>query len=79
MSGEKEPFWDTQRILLVGVFVIGLIIGIGITNQVIDPFINEGVISDQNTLSELNTRLDSRNDELYNCLLENEINPSSCN
>ena len=75
----ENGFWDTQKILLVGVFVIGLIIGIAITNQVIDPIINEGIVSDQNSLSELNTRLDSRNDELYNCLLENEINPSSCN
>jgi len=74
----ENGFWDTQKILLVGVFVIGLIIGIAITNQVIDPIINEGIVSDQNSLSELNTRLDSRNDELYNCLLENEINPSSC-
>ena len=75
----ENGFWDTQKILLVGVFVIGLIIGIAITNQVIDPIINEGIVSDQNSLSELNTRLDLRNDELYNCLLENEINPSSCN
>ena len=74
----ENGFWDTQKILLVGVFVIGLIIGIAITNQVIDPIINEGIVSDQNSLSELNTRLDSRNDALYNCLLENEINPSSC-
>jgi len=74
----ENGFWDTQKILLVGVFILGLILGIVLTNQVIDPFINNGIISDQNSLAELNTRLDSRNDELYNCLLENEIAPSSC-
>ncbi|MCR4336069.1 MAG: hypothetical protein NUV57_06075 [archaeon] len=75
---EKEPFWNFYRILLVVVFVVGLILGGVATNQYIDPVLTGGQIHDQNSLVDLNERLDSRADQLYNCLLENDISPATC-
>ncbi|HZX34170.1 MAG TPA: hypothetical protein VFF09_02200 [archaeon] len=75
---EGQKFWDGEKILLALVFLAGLIIGAALANQVIDPLLFSGKISDSNTLIELNERLDARNDQLFNCLVKNEIEPSSC-
>jgi len=71
-------FWTTNRILFALVFIFGIILGGILVNQYIDPFIYANRASDYNAVSELNNRLDSRADELYNCLVKNEISPSSC-
>jgi len=78
MVEERDGFWSSTKIIFVLLFVAGFVVGALITNQFIDPFLSGTQASDQNSLSELNTRIDSRNDELYNCLLENEINPVDC-
>ena len=75
---EGQKFWNGEKILLALVFLAGLIIGAALANQVIDPMLFSGKSSDSNTLIELNERLDARNDQLFNCLVKNEIEPSSC-
>jgi len=78
MGEEGEPFWNFYRILIVVTFVLGLILGGIATNQVVDPIVYGNQIQDQNSLQEMNDRLDSRVDELYNCLLENNVSPATC-
>ena len=75
---ERARFWSKERIIFVLIFVAGLIIGGALTNQVLDPMLYGVQGADQNSLVELNERLDLRNDELFNCLLENSVDPSSC-
>lgn len=85
MSDEEDSiiklgsFWTTGRIILILVFLLGVIIGGVIVNQYIDPFIYANQVSDFNSVSALNNRLDTRADELYNCLLENDVSPTLCN
>ena len=76
---EKEGFWTKGRIIFILIFVTGVIVGAVLVNQVIDPFIYGVQGADQNSLVELNSRLDLRNDELFNCLLKNDVDPSTCN
>tara|TARA_Y100000310_G_C20692845_1_gene823479 strand:+ start:2585 stop:2827 length:243 start_codon:yes stop_codon:yes gene_type:complete len=75
---EKEPFWNFYRILIVITFAAGLILGGIATNQIIDPILTGNYVQDQNSLTALNDRLDSRVDQLYNCLLENDVSPAVC-
>ena len=74
----KGKFWDTQKILLVVVFLAGIIIGGVAVNQLVDPYFASVDSADFNAMVKLTERLDSRNDELYNCLLENDVNPATC-
>jgi len=60
------------------IFVVGFVVGAIIVNQVIDPVLYSSQSSDYNAISELNNRLDTRNDELYNCLIENAIDTETC-
>lgn len=85
MSDEEDSiiklggFWTTGRIVLILVFILGVIIGGIIVNQYVDPFIYANQASDFNAVSSLNSRLDTRADELYNCLLAHDISPQVCN
>ena len=74
----KGKFWDTQKILIVVALIAGIIIGGVVTNQVIDPYFASVDSADFNAMVKLTERLDSRNDELYNCLLDNDISPATC-
>lgn len=71
-------FWTSHRILLALIFATGLIIGGVITNQLVDPIIYSKQLSDYNSLSELNSRLDSRNDQLYSCIVKSNLDPEKC-
>ncbi len=77
-QGLAPGFWTTQRIILAVVFVAGLILGVLATNQFLDPVVFQKAAPDYNALQETNQRLDTRNDQLYNCLLTNNVNPASC-
>jgi len=75
---EGEQFWNRERIILAGVFIAGLLIGAALMNQVVDPLILGNQAADYNALVELNERIDSRSDELYQCLVDNGIDADSC-
>lgn len=79
MDNEGEPFWNFYKILIVVTFVLGVILGGIATNQVIDPYLMNTNSGDFNKMIQSTERLDSRVDELYNCLLENDISPATCN
>ncbi len=70
-------FWNPGRIMLAGLFILGLVIGGYVTNQYVDPYLNGAQGKDINSLLTQNARLDSRNDMLYSCLVKN-ITPESC-
>ena len=72
-----HKFWDGGKVLLVGLFVLGLVIGGYVTNKYVDPYLNGVQGADLNSLLEKNSRLDSRNDALYNCLVK-KIPAESC-
>lgn len=78
MAQTIDTFWTPDRILLALVFVAGLLIGGFVTNNYIGPYLNGSAVADQNSLLELNARLDSRNDQLYNCLVQNNIKVEAC-
>jgi len=75
---ENEGVFTNERKILLIVFIAGIIIGGLIVNQFVDPFLNSGQLSDANATIELNNRLDSRNDELFQCLVDNGIDPDTC-
>ena len=74
----KGKFWNTQKILLVVVFLAGIIIGGVAVNQLIDPYLASVDSAHFNAMVKLTVRLDSRNDELYNRLFDNDVNPATC-
>jgi len=73
-----KSFWNFQRISLLVVFLVGLAIGVYITNQFIDPTFNASTAEENTQLAEINQRLDSQNDKYYSCLQIFEIDPESC-
>ncbi len=82
-SLDDEPvlrggFWDAQKILVVVVFIAGLLVGGFVTNKYIDKQVLAKQAVDSNSVSQLNSRLDQRNDLLYSCLLKNNISPETC-
>ena len=78
MAHTVEQFWTPDRVLPAIVFVLGLLIGGFATNQYIDPFLSGTQAQDQNSLLEMNARLDARNDQLYYCLVDNNVPQSAC-
>lgn len=77
-EGLSRHFWSSDRILVAIVFIIGLAIGAIATNQLIDPYLNSGKSADYNAMSDLVTRLNERNDQLFQCLQDNGIDAKSC-
>ncbi|VVC00367.1 Uncharacterised protein [uncultured archaeon] len=71
-------FWTTERKLFALFFILGLAIGGFLVHTYIDPAFYGLQAKDTNSIIEENSRLDSRAEELYNCLLENNIPPSVC-
>ena len=78
MRETVRDFMDLRQVPLILLFLGGLIAGFLLTNQVIDPFIYKDKIGDYNKLVEINSGLDKRNDQLYSCLLQNNVNPENC-
>lgn len=76
--GKRHGFWTAERMLFAAVFIAGLLIGAFATHQYIEPMIFAAKSSDSNALAQLNDSLDKRNDQLYSCLLENNIKPDTC-
>ncbi len=80
MDDELPPgrFLAGQRPLLAGLFVLGLLIGGLVTNKYIDPYLNGAQSADRNSLLAQNQGLDARSDQLYRCLIANNVEPGSC-
>ena len=73
-----KGFWSFQRISLLVVFLLGLSIGVFVTNQYIDPSLDSSLSEDITQLQTINQELDSANDKYYSCLQTFEIDPATC-
>lgn len=68
-----------QKILpFLIVLIIGLAIGIYVTNQYIDPMLNVGAAQEKKLLEERNVVLDQQVDSYYTCLQTFAIDPQTC-
>jgi len=87
MADDDEPkrrsrgsgsFWNRDRVIIAIVFVIGLIAGIALANQFIDPALGSGMVVQYDSLSEKNAALDEQADSYYTCLQKQKIDPTTC-
>lgn len=76
--GLGKNFVDSQKIFFLVVLVAGMVLGGLLTSKVIEPYIFSRNAPDYNSLVELNSALDERNDLLYSCLIRNGVAPDSC-
>ena len=60
------------------IFIIGLAIGVYLTNQFIDPALNTGAAQEKKLLEERNSVLDQQVDSYYACLSTFAIDPQTC-
>ena len=75
---QGRGFWTFSRILLVAIFIAGFVAGIYVSQEYSTTGFLSLSGSDYNALAHENQRLDARNEELFKCLLENDIEPSAC-
>ena len=71
-------FWNRDRAIIAIAFVMGLVIGIALTNQFIDPALGSGLQAEYKVLTEKNATLDAQADSYYSCLQTQDINPETC-
>jgi hypothetical protein len=74
----RGSFWNRDRAIIAIVFVIGVIAGIAIANQFIDPALGSGMVVQYGALSEKNKALDDQADSYYTCLQKLKIDPATC-
>lgn len=68
-----------QKLLpFIVIFVIGLAVGVYVTNQFIDPALNVGAVQEKKLLEERNVVLDQQVDSYYTCLSTFAIDPQTC-
>ena len=77
----KSSFFGSlfQKLLpFLVIFVIGLAVGVYVTNQFIDPALNVGASQEKKLLEERNVVLDQQVDSYYTCLQTFAIDPQTC-
>ena len=74
----RGSFWNHDRAIIAIVFLIGLIVGIAIANQFIDPALGSSLVVEYDYLSEKNAALDGQADSYYSCLQKFDIDPATC-
>jgi len=74
----RGSFWNRDRAIIAIVFVIGLIAGIALANQFIDPALGSGLVVEYKSLTEKNNALDEQTDSYYTCLQKFSIDPATC-
>ncbi|AJF60441.1 MAG: hypothetical protein J4224_02490 [Candidatus Diapherotrites archaeon] len=75
---KRKGFWTKQRAIIAIIFLAGFILGVIVTNQVVDPTLNASLFSDFNSLQEKNYSLDAQADLYYSCLQQLNIDPETC-
>ena len=71
-------FWNRDRAIIAIAFVMGLVIGIALTKQFIDPALGSDLQAEYKVLTEKNAALDAQADSYYSCLQTQGINPETC-
>lgn len=76
---KSKSFWTLTKIAIVAFFIIGFVLGVFTTNQIIDPALGLAQQSDYNALLTENRLCDSQLDSCTLCLQENDLDLGDCN
>jgi len=75
---KRNTFFTPVKIVGVGVFLIGLLVGIYMGIEFFQPVMVSNLNEDLNNLQKVNNGLDERLDNVLTCLSEMKIDPDTC-
>jgi len=76
---KRKTFLTPAKIVGIGVFLIGLMIGIYMGVEFFQPVMVTNLNDDINNLQKVNDGLDQRLDNVLSCLSQKNIDPDTCN